>query len=117
MNTEHKGLNLFVYGLLMKKSKVRDITKKNFKTHKVTLEGYRKYKPKELWYPFLLKEREKKVKGLLIMDIDKRSLRKIDRYEREGIWYDRKKVIICHKKKKFVAFVYVGKRNFFKKYL
>lgn len=122
--------NLFVYGLLRDNRKIKLITGKNFKTVSAILNGFKKYRPssllppfklakkrgKTLKLPFILPKKGNKVYGKLILDIDKKSLDKIDSFEKEGFWHIRKKVNICQNNKKKSAFAYVGNKKFFKKY-
>ena len=122
--------NLFVYGLLRDNRKVKLITGKNFKTISSTLKGFKRYRPsslphpfklakkrgKTLRLPFILPKKGKKVYGKLILNIDKKSLNKIDSFEKEGFWHIRKEVNVYQKNKRKLAFVYIGNKDFFKNY-
>src|SRR5437867_538470 len=100
------GVGLFVYGTLMDKSLVYQLTGKYFPTSHATLKGFRKL-TSHLGYPYILPHRNSKVEGLLIRDIDPESMKKLDRYE--GRLYSRKKVLAVSGGKKFACEAYVGK--------
>ena len=100
-------MKLFVYGTLMNPNTVKRLTGKSPTYEKAFLIGYEKY---SIGYiPYIIKNKDSKVEGLLITNLDEKDLKKIDRYEGEGYLYTRKKVEVTTENGKERVYVYVGK--------
>jgi len=104
---EIKDMKLFVYGTLMKPEVVRRLTGKTPNYEKAFLRGYRKYSTS--YIPYIMKNENSKVEGLLITNLDEEDLKKIDRYEGEGYLYIREKAEVVTERSNEEAYVYVGK--------
>lgn len=99
--------NLFIYGTLRNETVVKAITGKTFKRNKAVLNGYKSFE-KGTGFPYILKVRKGMVNGYILWDVEDASLKKIDKYEDEGIIYSRITVKIKVKGKTVEAFTYRG---------
>ena len=99
--------NLFVYGTLVDKSLVYQITGKYFPTFPAVLRGFKKLNSR-LGYPYIILHRGSKVEGLLIRNIDPESMKRLDRYEDEGRLYSRRKLTVVSNGKRVSCKAYVG---------
>jgi len=100
-------MRLFVYGTLMDSEVVRRLTGKSPEYEKAFLIGYKKYNID--FIPYIVKNKNSKVEGKVITNLDEEDLRKIDRYEGEGYLYTREKVEVVTENNNEEAYVYVGK--------
>ncbi len=100
--------HVFVYGTLMDPHIIKAITGKRFETRRATLYGYRKIDP-PYSYPLLLPDPRHKVEGLILLNVDADSLKRIDEYEDEGRLYQRCVVKVKTQDADLEAFVYFGK--------
>ncbi|MBI4523248.1 MAG: gamma-glutamylcyclotransferase [Deltaproteobacteria bacterium] len=100
-------VNLFIYGTLMDKSQLYQITLKHFPTSPAILKDYRKL-ISTLGYPYIVPSKGSTVDGLLIRNVDAASLKRLDEYEDESRLYFRKPVIVTSGGKKYPCEVYVG---------
>ena len=106
--TKSPAKNLFVYGTLMDKRLLYQLTGKFFSTFPAVLRGFKKL-DSHLGYPYILPYKTSKVEGLLIKNIDPESIKKLDRYE--GQLYSRKRVAVVWGGKRTACEVYVGKKK------
>ncbi|MEZ5106542.1 MAG: gamma-glutamylcyclotransferase family protein [Draconibacterium sp.] len=123
--TQREMQNLFVYGTLQLPSVVLKLTGKFFETDEAVLTGFKSYCVRNCDYPAIIPNREAKVSGLLLKNVDDISLQAIDYFE--GNEYTKQKVTVIVAGKDISAFTYVwnlGKElledkdwdiNFFKK--
>ena len=100
-------MKLFVYGTLMNPRVVKRLTGKNPEYEKAFLVGYKKYHMD--FIPYIVRNKNSKVEGLVIKNLDEDDLKKIDRYEGEGYLYTREKVEIITENNIEEAYVYIGK--------
>ncbi len=99
--------HLFVYGTLMDTHLLKTITGKVFEGEPAELPGYRKVDP-PYSYPLLLPDPRHKVEGLLLKNVDREAIRRIDHYEDEGHLYRRCKVKVRARNTTVEAYVYFG---------
>lgn len=123
--TQREMQNLFVYGTLQLPSVVLKLTGKFFETDEAVLTGFKRYCVRNCDYPAIIPNREAKVSGLLLKNVDDISLQAIDYFE--GNEYTKQKVTVIVAGKDISAFTYIwnlGKElledkdwdiNFFKK--
>jgi len=104
---EIRDMKLFVYGTLMKPEVVKRLTGKTPNYEKAFLRGYRKYSTG--YIPYIIKNENSKVEGLLITNLDGEDLKEIDRYDGEGYLCTREKVEVVTERSNEEAYVYVGK--------
>lgn len=105
--------NLFVYGTLTDKSRFYELTGKSFVTFPAILKDFRKLNS-DRGYPYIVPEKGAVVEGLLIRNVDRRSMQKLDEYEGEGRLYTRKRVTATCGSKKVCCETYVGNRTVLK---
>jgi gamma-glutamylcyclotransferase (GGCT)/AIG2-like uncharacterized protein YtfP len=99
--------NLFVYGTLTDKSRFYQLTGKSFVTFPAILKDFRKLNS-DRGYPYIVPEKGAVVKGLLIRNVDRRSMQKLDEYEAEGRLYHREKVRVVSDGEEIGCEAYVG---------
>lgn len=102
-----RRVNLFVYGTLMDKSLLYQITRKYFPTFPACLRNFKKL-TSHLGYPYIVSSKGSKVEGLLIVEIDPDSMKWLDQYEDEGRLYLRKKIAVVSDGKRIACQAYVG---------
>jgi len=78
------AVSLCVYGTLMDKLLVHQLTDKDFLTSFDILKDFKKL-ASYLGYPYIVPQNGSKAAGLLIKDVDPQSMQKLDEYEDEGI--------------------------------
>jgi gamma-glutamylcyclotransferase (GGCT)/AIG2-like uncharacterized protein YtfP len=106
-----RRIDLFVYGTLMEKSLLYQMTRKRFTTSPAYLEDFKKV-ISHLGYPYAVPSKGSQVNGLLLRDLDTESLKKLDRYEDEGrLYFRRQMTVICGGEKRACE-VYVGNEKF-----
>lgn len=108
MPTKSSVKNLFVYGTLMDKTLLCQITGKYFSAFPAVLRGFKKL-DSHLGYPYILPYKASKVNGLLIENIDPESSKKLDRFE--GELYSRRRVTVVRGGKRTACEVYVGREK------
>lgn len=111
-----KNLHLFVYGTLTDVDFLHHLTKRPlgyFKIIDAKLPAYKKFSTVKI----VKSDLESSVDGRLILNLDERDLKILDRYEScnpnnaefdENNWYNRKRVtVIINDEKKIKAFTYI----------
>ena len=73
--------NLFVYGTLCFPEIVEKLTGKSFQTENAVLKGYERKRIRNADYPAIIKNENIEVEGLLLWNVDKRSLKIVSFYE------------------------------------
>jgi gamma-glutamylcyclotransferase (GGCT)/AIG2-like uncharacterized protein YtfP len=99
--------NLFVYGTLTDKARFYELTGKSFVSFPAILKDFRKLNS-DRGYPYIVPEKGAVVEGLLIRNVDRRSMQKLDEYEGEGNLYHRKKVRVISAGDEIRCETYVG---------
>ena len=85
------GTTLFVYGTLREPRLVRELTGRTFPIRPATLFDHERITPAR-GFPYVVPRTGATVEGLLLDDIDPRSLARLDAYEEEGTLYLRRPV-------------------------
>ncbi|MGV9173083.1 MAG: gamma-glutamylcyclotransferase family protein [Promethearchaeia archaeon] len=80
--------NLFVYGTF-RQGENRNYLLNDLPFDIAILSGYKRVKPEELEFPFIVKEEDAKVEGEVYYGIDEELLSRIDVIEGEGNLYHR----------------------------
>lgn len=103
-------MNLFVYGTLRDEDLVRRLVGRTFRHLPAELEGWRLRPPgtSSTGYPEIVPDPASRVSGLLLLDVDPESLRRLDAYE-EG--YVRRRVRVRTPEGTLEAEVYVPARH------
>jgi len=103
-------IQLFVYGTLMDRALVQQLTGRRFRTQAALLHGYRKVVPQN-GYPYIVSDSGGTVEGIVLHDVDAVALRAFDAYEEEGELYRRTAVVVTVDAQPTPAFAYVGISN------
>ena len=110
--------NVFVYGTLIFPEIVFSLTNKKFLMKDAILKGYKRFKVndphREQKGPALIEEKGGEVRGKILFDVDKDTIKILDKFEGES--YEKKKVFVSVNGKKVEAIVYLG-TNFNKDFL
>ena len=118
-NTNRKvnSINLFVYGTL-RQGKSRNYVLKGLDYDVASLPDYKKISPKELGFPFIVKEKGAEVKGEVYYDLDTQLLGNIDAIEGEGNLYHRIEVkVITDKGEEVSAYTYYPSKRLRRAYI
>jgi gamma-glutamylcyclotransferase (GGCT)/AIG2-like uncharacterized protein YtfP len=86
-------MDLFVYGTLTDPQLLTTLTEKHFASQTARLLGYERVLPQR-GYAYVRQHHGHSVDGVLIRDIDRDSLHRLDRYEGEGELYLRIPVVV-----------------------
>ncbi|MBN2636088.1 MAG: gamma-glutamylcyclotransferase [Prolixibacteraceae bacterium] len=86
--------SLFVYGTLCFSEITEKLTGKHFKTECAVLKGYRRRRVAGADYPAIVVDSQSEVDGIILKDVDKRSMEIISFYEGEDYSIERLKVTI-----------------------
>lgn len=97
--------NLFVYGTLLFPEILQKITGKNFGSGEATLPGYRRHAVKNCDYPAIIQNKNEKVEGKLILNVDDESMKLLSDYEGEE--YKKAEVEVQSGDSKIMAVVFV----------
>lgn len=100
-------MQLFVYGTLMDRALVQQLTGRRFRTQAARLRGYRKVTPQN-GYSYIVADSGETVEGIVLQDVDAVALRAFDAYEEEGRLYRRTAVVVIVNAQPMQAFAYVG---------
>lgn len=100
-------IQLFVYGTLMDRALVQQLTGRRFRTQAALLHGYRKVAPQN-GYPYIVADSGDTVEGIVLHDVDADALHAFDAYEEEGQLYRRTAVVVTVDAQAMPAFAYVG---------
>ncbi|AEH06545.1 gamma-glutamylcyclotransferase family protein [Methanothermococcus okinawensis] len=87
-------MNVFAYGELMKKDRLKELINRVPKMKKGKIIGYEKFFDKNIGYYGVkeeIKEKRKTVDGIILFDISEDELKIFDDYEDEGVYYLRRK--------------------------
>jgi len=98
-------INIFVYGTLMHAELVKKLTQKNFSSRKAILKDFIRLKVKGQAYPAIIRKEEFEVKGILLLNVDKKSMEILDFYE--GDEYALQGVSIYSNNINYEAYTYV----------
>ena len=101
--------HLFVYGTLLFPEILHELTGKLFKTKKVRVAGFKRYKVKEEDYPAVIWDRNSFVDGVLVFNVDKRSIDILSFYE--GPEYEIKEIDITTENDTIKAYIFVWKEG------
>lgn len=74
-------VHIFAYGTLQFPQIIKRLTGKNFAAEKAMLRGYRRLLVKGTDYPAVKKSRNSSVDGILLKDVDEKSLEQIIQFE------------------------------------
>lgn len=69
---------LFVYGTLLFPEILKNLTGKSFRSIPATLYKYKHCKVTETDYPAIIKNENAKTEGMLLFDVDEKSMKKIE---------------------------------------
>lgn len=97
--------HLFVYGSLLFPELVEKLTGKRFNSVPAILQGYRRLAIKECDYPAIITEAASEVKGILLLNVDKESMRLLTFYE--GRDYVESNVEVISEKQNYNATAFV----------
>jgi gamma-glutamylcyclotransferase (GGCT)/AIG2-like uncharacterized protein YtfP len=100
-------IHLFVYGTLKDPERVRTLTGRQFERIDATLSGFERVNS-PLGYPYILPKRGAIVHGVLLLNIDRASIVRLDAYEAEGDLYRRRIVVVEVADRCMSAMTYVG---------
>lgn len=103
-------MNVFVYGTLIEKSCLHELTGKQFTTSPAILKDFKKF-TSHLGYLYIVPDKGSRVEGFLVHDVDPQSIQKLDRYESKGRLYMREKVVATCGRKKIPCETYVGNQQ------
>lgn len=98
--------SLFVYGTLCFSEITEKLTGKNFQTECAVLKGYRRRRVAGADYPAIVVDSQSEVDGIILKDVDKRSLAIISFYEGEYYSIKRLKVTINNQLTEVSVFVW-----------
>jgi gamma-glutamylcyclotransferase (GGCT)/AIG2-like uncharacterized protein YtfP len=98
---------LFVYGTLLEAERLAAVTGRRFRSVPAVLEGYTRLMS-PAGYPYAIPQVGSRIEGMLLFDIDTRTLRKIDTYESEGVLYFRRPVEARCGENRLPCQVYLG---------
>lgn len=101
---------VFVYGTLKDPALVASLVGRPLPTRPARLDGFR-YIETPNRYPFIEPDSDAFVDGVLLLEIDVRSLELLDRYEDEGSLYWRREVAVNTDEGSIRAWTYVGNRQ------
>ena len=98
--------NLFVYGTLQFQQIVKRLTGKKFETVPAYLPGYKRCRVKGCDYPAAVETPDSEIKGMLLKNVDNRSMRQFTFFE--GDEYEKRKVLVSvqHEEINAVTFVW-----------
>jgi gamma-glutamylcyclotransferase (GGCT)/AIG2-like uncharacterized protein YtfP len=103
--------NLFVYGTLCFPEIVEKLTGKSFQTENAVLKGYERKRIRNTDYPAIIKNENSEVEGLLLWNVDKRSLKIFSFYEGDEYASFELTVIVNSKHTKAKVFVWISNIN------
>ena len=104
---ETDPVDLFVYGTLMDNELVVQLTGHRFRKVSAILDGYRK-EASVGGYARIVPDPDAHVEGEILQDVDRETLRTLDRYEDEGQLYRRTLVSVRVRGVPRPAWAYVG---------
>ena len=99
--------HIFVYGSLLFPEIVEGLTGKSFETQKAVLKNFERHAVAGCDYPAILQKKNAEVKGVLLLNVDCKSLKILTFYE--GDEYEQKTVEVESETKKINALVFVWK--------
>ena len=102
--------HLFVYGSLLFPDLVTALTGNHFHSFPAILEGYRRCRVKDCDYPAIIETPGAKVNGLLIENIDDKSMQLLSFFE--GDEYAKQQVKVSLPDKKLQAIAFIWKADF-----
>ncbi len=97
--------NLFVYGSLLFPELIEKLTGEKFSLIPAVLHGFRRFAVKGSDYPAIVPEENSKVTGMLVMDVDAKSMKMLAYFE--GDEYRKEDVVVVSENKKFNATSFV----------
>ncbi len=100
--------NLFVYGTLRDPALVKKLTGRSFVTEVAWLLDYQRRQSRNS-YPFVVPAKGRRVRGFLLRNVSAASLAALDRYECEGVLYERVPARVRTARGTESAFVYVAR--------
>ena len=103
-----RGDNLFVYGTLMDDANVRSLTGRLFPKEPAILWNFERIVPNR-GYPYIVRKDGASVSGVVLKEVDRDSMFRLDQYESEGDLYERVLVPLEVKQGIVDAHVYVGR--------
>lgn len=102
--------SIFAYGSLLDEDLVQALTGRRFSRLPAVLTGFRRIEEPGC-YPYIVPAAGHRVVGALLLGIDPLSLRKIDAYEGNGLFYRRIRVVVRCPGSRLPAWTYVGRQN------
>ncbi len=108
-----ENVNVFVYGMLMDKSRLNSLIKRIPEMHPAKVSGYRQFYDDVLGFQSAEKDERSNMRGILLQGISMMELRQLDFYEGVGEGsYRRVKVraMTLDTKSQTEAFMYVKNR-------
>ncbi|MBN1821227.1 MAG: gamma-glutamylcyclotransferase [Prolixibacteraceae bacterium] len=107
-------VNLFVYGTLMFPEIVKRLTGKSFISEPAVLKGFRRYSVKGCDYPAIVKEAGFEINGLLLLQVEDKSLQIITDFEEHQFKIKKITVICGNKNVDAVTFIWNDDPNLLK---
>jgi len=102
------NMNVFAYGELMKKERLKELINRIPEMKKGKIFGFEKFFDQSIGYYGIRKKENSTVEGIILFDISEDELKIFDDYEDEGEYYFREKTIVyCKDGKEYTAFVYL----------
>ncbi|MBN1986540.1 MAG: gamma-glutamylcyclotransferase [Prolixibacteraceae bacterium] len=101
--------HLFVYGSLLFPELIEKLTGKNFSFLPAVLFGFQRLAVKGSDYPAIVPEVNKKVDGMLVLDVDRKSMMILTYFE--GDEYRKDDVVVFSENKNFNATAFVWNEN------
>ncbi len=96
---------LFIYGTLLFPAVLKKVTGKTFNSVPAVLPGFIRCSIKNCEYPAVIKNSNSKVSGMLLQNVDKKSMKKIADFE--GSEYKISQVTVLKGKQKILANAFV----------
>ena len=97
---------IFVYGTLLVPAVMEAVTGKNFTFEPATLPGYARSRIRGQIFPGITRDENQDVKGINYVDVDEKSLRRLDAFESDV--YSRERVtVLLEDDRRVHAFTYI----------
>ena len=103
-----KTVDIFVYGTLMNKDHLKLLINREAETEEGMLRNYMHIAPDDGGFNFLVKQSGAITKGVILKNISRDELKRLDAFEAEGSLYHRTKVIIRCGHHRQRCFAYIG---------
>jgi gamma-glutamylcyclotransferase (GGCT)/AIG2-like uncharacterized protein YtfP len=98
---------LFVYGTLLEADRLEAVTGRRFQSAPAVLDAHARVMS-PAGYPYAVPRAGARIEGMLLFDVDARSLGRLDAYESEGVLYFRRPVEARCGEERVPCQVYLG---------